>query len=942
MKTAYKYIFSCAAAALLIAACNPKMDAPTPGSVNDPTRPDAPPQVIFMPEGVEAHDLTVYGDYLYVTAPQKDWVYRFHIADLNNLSLVGNAVPYVKVPGAKGIVADDWGGLYIGSSSAGSPASAGFSPNPPYGPVTGQWESDQVIYFTHTSDDWHTKFEQNPAQKLFVAPRGNFNALAWYKGTGSTNKRYEDGLYFAASNNVWGMGINSKRYTESLKTVSGLIPENLDFLIKLALGEFNMDELNLNDIIAAVNMLGVDLDIKESDLTTGTAGYVNLALNNFDKFVMPGFDGTPINLQVRIPLHDMLKFVDGEWGSTAYQAALIAAQTAWGIYKGNSPLSVGITVGAAAVAGTLSTCQYNFVDIDLPAFGALSLEPRWGLDLVTLWMSDPLEIERQFVIDMLDDLLGGNEGFKQMISDALYPIFGSDNSIWVYIADALSSVASYTLENPSNISKLLTDYTTTGDKLSLNGNYKDQPGDHPPRPYILPYDKAGSAIDESRFSGSPWKWNVTNLSALSPRPTFLGYPMSLNFDTEVINGSNVKIALTLYLLQFKNGTNPSISLIEGQEQVDKFVAALGTGSILDKIKNVVGAINIDLLLADNAILDNDQLQAYLQFVKKLADSPDTDVMLLLGDLFELIENMGITVDFNELLNAWVSLPDWAEIGGTRVGWIANHDMFGGLYESLDSYVDGTNGLWGSIMHWVSSKIPRINTAIGWSYDAPSNPTGIAFGFDNTAQGVVGWVVDNKRLYTNINGVPSYSKPVAGSVIREDYPWKNEDGTEPYMLNGVAYSKPNAAYWTPNALDRYRWSRSALPGSGQDKTVVPKSAVLDNCYGVIYDDNNGNPRVLVSCNDGPASSNKGRIVAVQYRNLSASSPQTLVGSGFFPPPPRLQLADYTYDLRTADINVWEFIPADGELDQPKGMAIKDKYLFIADGNRIVVYYMGHKE
>jgi hypothetical protein len=49
--------------------------------------------------------------------------------------------------------------------------------------------------------------------------------------------------------------------------------------------------------------------------------------------------------------------------------------------------------------------------------------------------------------------------------------------------------------------------------------------------------------------------------------------------------------------------------------------------------------------------------------------------------------------------------------------------------------------------------------------------------------------------------------------------------------------------------------------------------------------------------------------------------------------------WTFDQVNASFDVKEYIPADGELNHPTGMAIKDKYLFIADGNRIVVYYMG---
>ncbi|MCL2738414.1 MAG: hypothetical protein FWE30_03100 [Bacteroidales bacterium] len=909
----------CATAVLLLVACDPIMDAPEPGAKNDPTRPNAPPQVIFMPEGIEADQLAVCGDYLYVTAPAKDQVYRFRITDLNNLSLVSNAVPYVKVPGAKGIVADGRGGLYIGSSAADSPASAGFAKDPPYGPLTQQWSSDQVIYFTHTSESWHLRFQNNPAQKLFIAPRGNFNALAWYPGSGS--RRYEGGLYFAASNNVEGMGIGSYRYMESLNAVTGLIPAELEFLIQLAFGQFGADDLDINEILRAVRMINLALNTDGINFDTGEINWEKLALDNLLDFIRPTLAGPGIRFDVIIRFTDMF------------------------MYFSNGSLGQDILYGGMAfAAAALLNGGNNEIRIGIP-MPPLYLEPQWGLNLATLWSPVDLELPYGAIEDLLLDYIGpnGEMPLSEIVYDALASAFGTaTGEEWYhYILDYLAAQAGFIAQNivsdRANLLALLSNYVTEPNPnrdtpISIN-NYKDQPAEYPPRPYLLP-DLAG--VEHT----APWSWNISNLSERTPRPSFLGYPMTPNLSEEVMGGTNTKLALTLYLLQFSDGSGGSFSLIQNKPQVDAFVSAISSGGILDQIKNIVNALEFDLIL-DHGVFDNPQLEAYLRFVRDLARSSDADLVVVLEDVFELISAFGIQIDFAQLLDVWLTMPDWTPVGGTRVGWIAGHELLGGLYEQLDNFVDNQSGLIGTLARWVSSRIPRVNSANGWSYELSysGNPTGIAFGYDDAVQGVVGWVVDNKRLYTRAVHMPQLGGSY--SFIRDDYPWKNADGSIPYQLNGENYHPPNSSFWTQLAGNRNRWTSVTIPGSGQTPTIVPQSVVLNNCYGVVYD--SANQRVLVSCNDGDASRNKGRIVSVKYRSLASTGP-TFACSGFFPPPPRIQIGDIYYEQIIADFSgmVQEYIPADGTLNNPKGMAIKDGYLFIADGDRIVVYYMGPAE
>ncbi|MCL2727099.1 MAG: hypothetical protein FWD56_01795 [Bacteroidales bacterium] len=904
---------------LLAAACTPNMDAPGPGPTPNNNPFEGPPQVIFLPAGVEAYDLAVSGDYLYLTVPEQDQVYRVRIADIKNLSQAGNAVTYVKVPGATGIVADDNGGLYIGSSAQNSPKTSSWSEDQ-FGPTTGQWASDRVIYFTHTSERWHNRFSNNPAQKLFIAPRGNFNALAWYNGSGT--RRYEDGLYFATSYNLEGMGIGSGRYTESLKALSGLIPDELDFLIKMALGEST--EFDINKVLGALKMVNIALVDDGIDYDTGIIDWGKVAMDNLlvapYPIVRPTLEGPSIGFDVIIYIRDMFDTFK----------------------TGNIITDALIDLGRIAFVALIGTDEVR-LSIPIPP---LYLEPQWGMHLATLWSPVDLEIPFGELHDLLLTLTGPRgEVIRDMINDflvgAIAGLGGSGGEWWEkileYLGEQASIIAGNIVTDEQNILRLLSNYVTdpnpTRDTpVSINGNYEDQPGIYPPRPYLLPY-----YTDGSEPVGNPWTWNITNLSALPARPNSLGYPMTPNFDSEVGGDMNLKIALTLYLLQFKDGTpTGSFSLLQSKDDVDNFVQALTTGSILDKLKNVVDALNIDAIL-DYGIFDNPQLEAYLRLVKSISEAGVSDIMALLDELYEfIIKPFNISLDFNVLLNAWIDMPDWSPIN-VRVGQIANHSLLGGLYNSLDNFVDDQTGLIGCLSHWVSSKIPRVNSANGWDYRGPGKPTGVAFGHDGLVGDVVGWVVDDGKVY---------SKPISQGIAgprdyydRDDYPRVDTDGNEPYMLNGVPYWSPNPAYWEQRPGNRNRWSTKGGPfsGSGQKQIVVPESMALNNAYGIVYD--KINQRVLVSCNDGVGPQNKGRIVSVQYGEVSPPS-GALLCSGFFPPPPRISFPDLYDNETNVRFAVSQVSPIDGELNNPKGMAIKDNYIFIADGNRIVVYYMGN--
>ena len=903
MKTKPYIIFSfCAAAALLMAACTPVMDAPKQGSHNDPTRPDAPPQVILVPnipDGMSIQGLAISDEHLYATVRDQDQVYRIHIKDLKNLAITGNPVPYVKVPGASGIAADDRGGLFIGSTG-----------KPKNGVLEHKWTDEQVIYFNHTSEWWHSRFQNNPAQKLFVAPRGSFDALAFYKDPyAANNKRFEGGLYYAGEYPLEGMVISGKRYTNTLGAVKNAIPEELNFLIELAMGNVSMDNIDIADIFKLKETIKVALNTDDVIKTDGSIDYLKLLTNNlFTAMITPGLEGPPIDFEVVIRLEDAFSY----------------------FWKDYPTLSVEYIAlyGAYLLARALIGDEWV---ISIP-MSPLYLKPLWGLHLATLWSPILLELEMSELLDLLYEQIGPNgELIQQVILDGINDAIGSDDwwgTIVDFAAYQIGAIAKNTV-NPKNIAALLSNYTddyASTTRVAIN-NYKDQPGQYPPRPYLLP-DFAGAQL-------TPYDWHITNLSAMSPRPPFLGYPMTPNFSTEVENAANLKIALTLYLLRFEDGNGGEFSLIGGPEQFDQFMEALNEGDILDKMVNVVAALDLDLV---KEAIDNDQIKAYIDFIEDViaTSSSGIDIMATLSGLGTLLNDWGVTIDFRELLEAWWHLPDWEDIQGTQAGWIIDHNMLGFLYQAIDGFTEDLSGLWETLAGWVTSKIPRVNSAQGWSYGvAPNNrkPTGIAFGRDIKAGGIVGWVVDGGRLYSQRTDLPSSYLPYN---IRDDYPWSNADGSEPYeLINDKGevkrYYKPDPNFW--KQVDRGRWELVNIPGAGQTPTVVPQSMVLSDCEGVVYDHINN--RVLVSCYDS-GSQNKGRIVSVQYNGAvtTAYGPYSFVA-----PPPRISFENrYEYETK-ASFEVHEFIPADGELNHPTGMAIKDDYLFIADGNRIVVYYMG---
>ena len=772
---------------MLPTSCGFIMDSPDPDfPPENPNQPGASAQVVFLPQGMEVRDLAVYGNYLYATVPTKDQVYRFNISDLANLSLTASAVPYVQVPGAGGITADDRGGLYIGSTG---------TPKP--GVAEHKWTNDQVIYFTHTSESWHSRFKNDPAQKLFVAPRGSFDALSFYKDPlAATNKRYEGGLYYAGGYNLEGMTINKDRYTNSLNAITNLIPPELDFLIQLALGGISFNDLDLDKIFSVADILHVDVDLSGALNADNSINYVNLAVNNLSKFVGIGGD---------------LNYL------------------------------------------------YN---------ARLRFDPKWGLNLVTLW-GLPLELPYSMISDEVMGFLTGSGVTGNEIADLLLGILAN-----VYIA------------------QLVGDYIVSGSGmetlLSLNGFYKDQPGERPERPYVV----------------------------IDPVDPNYQYPMSLNFDREVANASNVKIALTLSLLQFKDGPGGQpFSLIEGRGQFKAFLDALEISDMVEMVKEIVKVLDLQRLITYN-VIDNQQVNAYIQFLINVAEKSDIDLVATLEDFATLLAGFGVQIDFRRLLEEWWNLPDWEDIPGTRAGLIIDHNMLGAIYQALDGFTENLTGTWETLAGWVTSKIPRVNSAQGWAYASPSKPTGIAFGRDAGAGGIVGWVVDGGKLYSRRIDVAPYSPPYVER--RDDYP---------YSAQHPAPVSP----WQWDPINREWWV--TIAASGQSPTSVPRTTALDYCHGVIYDQ--ANKRVLVSCSDAQGTPGKGRVVAVQYNTLSPATPVTFT---FTPPPPRLPLNRSAQQIN-AGFSVKQLTPPDGVLSNPKGMALKDNHLFIADGNRIVVYYIG---
>jgi len=787
MKTIFKHIFSLVAtAAFLLFACTPNMDTPDPGTPPDPPLPGAPPQVIYLPQGVEVNNLAVSGNYLYATAPAKDQVYRINISDMGSLSLTANAVPYVTVPGASGITADDRGGLYIGSSGA-----PGNGNRPSH-----KWTNDQVIYFAHTGESWNSRFRSNPAQKLFVAPRGSFDALAWYKDPlATTNNRYEGGLYYAGTHNLEGMGISNDRYTNSLDAVKNLIPEELDFLVQLALGGLNFDDLDLDKIFSVADLFKLKINLNNALNEDKSINYVNLAVNNLNEFVGLDFGGAPFGFPSILPI------------------------------------------------------------FTIP--GSLLLNPRWGLNLVTLWGLElliPYSMIGDEIAGFLFGALGG-DWWQQILNLGLNDFLSGFLSTYRYSGSGTNTI------------------------LSFNGAYKDQPAVLPQRPYVL------------------------------------GYPISLNFDKEIENASNIKLGLTLHLLQFQDGNGGSFSLIEDRAQLDRFVDAVSNGDMLDKIKNVVNVLNLQRLI-DNGNIQNEQLVAYIQFLMKIAENSEFDLMATLDDFAELMMAFGITIDFRSLLEAWWDLPDWLPLNGTKAGQIIDHDMLGSIYQAIDGFTEGLTGLWETLAGWVTSKIPRVNSAQGWWYQSPNSPTGIAFGRDAGAGGITGWVVDNGMLYSRRIDMNAYQGSY--EIDRDDYP----------------YSVANPRPLSPWRMVNNRWFLT-VSSSGQNPTIVPRSTLLNNCNGIIYDA--ANQRVLVSSDDGAGLSGKGRIVSVRYNGWTEPLPTKY--PDFTPPSPRIPIVGLTSQLVNASYEVRGFTPLDGTLNHPKGMALKDNHLFVADGNRIVVYYVG---
>ena len=872
MKKSYIRFFSFLLFAGFV-ACTPIMETPNPGGPGDPTRPDAPPQVIFMPMGVDVTSLAIQGDYLYATAPGQDKVYRMRINDLHNLSRTANAVPYADVPGANAITAGANNTLFIGASGA-----------PKLGATSHKWTDDKVVYLAQTTESWKSRFASNPARRMFEAPRGSFNALTIYNG----------GLYYAAGTPLEGMGISSKRYIQSLNAVVNLLGEDLDFLVQLALGEADLSNMEIGDIMRLANLfkLNIDLSALGEDMSnTDTDALIDLALDNLDNFISIGMDGSQTTIRI--------------------------------IFKLNIGDIFDITV--------LKPYPID-IPIDIP-LSSLSLKPEWGLNLVSIW-APPLEIPLAEIEALMNSLLtpefwAENIGsIKEAATGAmagvsLRPILvdaiGSSGALIVGIAEALWPTWENDVKNmvgnlvtvdfitdnltTANLEALIKDYIFTDTdgtkKISLNGIYKDQPGQYPPRPY------------------------------------FMGYPISPSDFFDVDRNINLKLALTLALLQLKGQNDVAFSIIDGPPQFDAFMAAVGRGGgILEQIKAVAEALNVKQLLeSEQLIIGNDRLRAYLQFIADIADS-SYEIVLSLDKFYALLLAFDIHIDFTTLVAAWADLPDWSEQSGSHVGAIAPHELLGSIYGEIDNFVDGIgSGILQGIAGWVTSKIPRVNSAQAFGYGGSGiNPTGIAFGYDKKAGSDAGWIVDDGTLYAlNLSHK-------GDNALRALNLWNN-GGTkaqtierDDYIYDGT-YTQPQSS-WTLNSRGRWVLNVASVPGPKTNLAGLAPG-ILENSWGVIYDA--ANQRVLVSCTDG---SNKGRIVSVSYKSWNP-----IMGSnypGFFPPPPRLPLQPFTTYGAHAEYDIQEYVAADGSLDQPKGMAIKDKYLFIADGDRIVVYYMGKSE
>ena len=841
-------------------ACTPIMDTPKPGGVDDPTRPDAPPQVIFMPEGVEVTSLAIQGDYLYATAPTQGKVYRMRINDEKNLSRTANAVPYADVPGANAITAGANHTLFIGASGAPKP-----------GATEHKWTDDKVVYLAQTTEAWHSRFANNPARRMFEAPRGSFNALTVYNNN----------LYYTAGSPLEGMGINSKRYTQSLDAVVNLLDEDLNFLVQLALGEADFSDMEIGDIMRLANLFKLNLDLSAlgADMSnTDTDALIDLALDNLGNFIAVGMNGSGTSITITIPI------------------------------------SIKFTL---PVFGDVNLA----FDIPIPiSLSSISLEPRWGLNLVSIW-APPLEIPATEVEGLMDDLLTPefwaenvgaiNEAAKgfvtvDIIEELVEGVVGSSivnalNTFYDRWKNEIRNLAHSTIDGivtvdgmaknltSENLEALIKDYIFTdtdgAKKISLNGIYKDQQGQYPPRPY------------------------------------YMGHPISPADFFDEDRNINLKLALTLALLQLKAQDDVPFSIIDGTAQFDAFLAALNQGGdVLEQIKSVVDALELKQLLDnEQLVIGNPRLRAYLQFLADVSES-SFELNTTIDRLYELMLAFDITVDFRTLLEAWWHLPDWSELPGTHVGVIAPHELLGSIYAEIDNFVDGiSNSFLQGIAGWVTSKIPRVNSARAFGYGGSGvNPTGLAFGRD--AQGFdAGWIVDNGTLYAlNLSGGGGAG---ARTIERDDY------------LHSEAYPAPSSP-WMQNS--RGRWALQVASVSGPRTNLAGLApAILENSWGIIYD--NENQRVLVSCKDG---SNKGRIVSVRYKSWN-----TFPGAnypGFFPPPPRVPIQPFSTSGAAAEYDIQEYIPADGELNHPKGMAMRNKYLFVADGDRIVVYYMGKSE
>ena len=880
MKKSYIFLLSFFFAAALV-ACNPIMETPTPGGSGDPTRPDAPPQVIFVTddngEKIEVTSIAIQGNFLYATAPTKNMVYRMRIDDMQNLSRLGNAVPWAEVPGANAITAGANNTLFIGASGA-----------PKFGANEHKWTDDKVIYAAKTTDSWVSRCAVDiRARRMFEAPRGSFNALTIYN----------NGLYYAAGTPLEGMGINSNRYMRSLDAVVNLLDADLNFLIQLIMGEADFSNIEIGDILRLANLLKLNLNLDAlngnlEDLDTDAL--LDLVFSNLDNFLSIGMNGSSTTITLTIPVN-----VGDLWGALTEDLII--------------PIPVPINLSA------------------------LSLDPQWALNLVTIW-APPLEIPFTEVATLMNSLLtpafwaenteairNAAKGFvatldfdsllRPVVIDLLGSIWGPiamlglnaipgwQNTLKGYANDAVDGFitpSSMTANlSAGNIEALIKDYIFVDDadgvkKISLNGIYKDQPGQYPPRPYFM-----GKAISPSDF-----------------------------FDED--RNLDLKLALTLGLLQLKGVDDAPFSVIDGQPQFDAFMEAIsGGGNILDQIKGVVDALELKRLLDDGQlVIGNPRLQAYLQFIVDVSDS-SFELCTTIDKLFALIQAFDISIDFKTLLNAWSDLPDWSEIPHSQVGAIAPDDLLGGIYSSIDNFVnDIDNGFLQGLAGHITSKIPKVNSAQAFSYGGNGvNPTGLAFGRD--AQGFdAGWIVDDGTLYAlnlchNNKTLSDLDLWNAGgtsakTIERDDYKY---DAT---------YTQPQSP-WTRNS--RGRWVLNVASVSSP-KTNLANVApgILEDSWGVIYDD--ANQRVLVSCRDG---SNKGRVVSVRYKSWTTIAGQQY--PGFFPPPPRLPIRPFSTLGAYADFDIQEYIVADGELDQPKGMAIKDNYLFIADGDRIVVYYMG---